>query len=148
VKSRLISTGLADRIAITGVKLSGDVVLAIPIDGVDLQKVLEADSDFSKDMFSSGWGHKGCYVSFRQKISPSLQVSFFHDSQNKVILQLDIDRFAPLWNHPINIFRHVFQEVGSHWIKKNLFGKNARTNQRKIAKAIAKENNLVLAAKD
>jgi hypothetical protein len=130
---------LTDYITVIGMSPSRKVVLAKPKSGIDLQKVIESNSGFGKDIFRSGWAHKGCFLSFRQKINPSLQISFFKDAGGEVTLQLDIDRFAPRWNRPIDIFRHATQEAGVHWVKRRILGRNPKTSQRAIAKAILKE---------
>ena len=148
VKSRLETTGLAKSITIVGVNESGTRVEAKPNKGIDLQELLEEDSGFGKDIFKSGMGHKGSFRSYRQKINPSLQITFFKDAEGVITLELDIDRYGPWWDRPIDTIRHITQEVGMHWVKRKIFGKKPKTCQKAIAKALAREKAQLVATKN
>ncbi len=139
VKSRLVSSGLFRYVTLIGVNRLGNRVLAVPKEGVNLHYILQNHPEFGKDMFNSSIGHKGCLKSFRQKKNPSLQVVFYEHRLGEVTLEIDIDRYAPWWNRPFDIFQHVTREVGKHWVQRKLFRRNPKTSQRAIAKALAKE---------
>lgn len=141
VKNRLQSSGLFRYVTILGINQSGNRVLAVPNKGINLQHILQNHSDFGKDIFNSSLGHKGCLRSFRQKKNPSLQIILYEHRAGEVTLEIDIDRYAPWWNRPFDIFQHVTREVGKHWLQRKIFRRNPKTSQRAIAKALAKEAN-------
>jgi len=143
VISRLQTTGLINSVTIIGVNNLGNRVIAKPVQGADLLSDLRNNSEFGKDMFNSGIGHKGCLVSFRQRKNPSLQITFFHQYDGSYVLELDIDRYGPWWDRPVDIFRHLV-EVSTHWSGKKV-GKKLKTNQRAIAKILAKESAQLIA---
>jgi len=70
-------------------------------------------------------GHRGSWIGFRQKRSPSLHISVY-DEGNTYVYEFHYDRFLSLGHTPISALKHIFAEV----IPNRYFGK--RTSQEHI----------------
>lgn len=122
---------LDQEVTILGINSQGDEVVAQALPGRDLKRILESRPDFGRDIGRTAAFHKGCSLSFRLKVDPSLQVTFCQDD-----ILMDLDRWGP-WFWKPSMVKHFLLEVVWHDVQKGILRHpEAKTNQQRMAKRL------------